>query len=82
MISRPIPEALLIQTLDFWNTSFGYASAPEGKVYRTGNSGSAWVPVPLPVNRTLTGFYLFAPSVVYAVGNSGYITRSSDSGAT
>jgi photosystem II stability/assembly factor-like uncharacterized protein len=82
LVSRPLLEPLFIQTIDFWNTGFGYTSSPSGKIYRTGNSGNAWVPVFLPVDRTLSGFYLFAPSVLYAAGNSGYITRSFDSGVT
>jgi photosystem II stability/assembly factor-like uncharacterized protein len=82
LISRPIPEPILIQTIDFWNTSYGFTSSAGGKIYRTGNSGSNWVPLSLSVNRTISGFYLFAPSVIYAAGNNGYITRSTDSGVT
>ncbi len=82
LVSRPIPEPLLIKTIDFWNTATGYASSAEGKIYRTANSGNAWAPVFLPINRTLSGFYLFSPSVLYAAGNDGYITRSFNSGVT
>lgn len=82
LLSRPIPESILIQAIDFWNTAFGYTSSANGKIYRTGNSGTAWVPLFLPVDRTLSGFYLFAPSVLYAAGNNGFITRSFDSGVT
>lgn len=82
LIGRPIPEPILIQTIDFWNTSYGFTSSAGGKIYRTGNSGSNWVPLSLSVNRTISGFYLFAPSVIYAAGNNGYITRSTDSGVT
>lgn len=82
LVSRPIPEPILIQTIDFWITSFGYTSSAGGKIYRTGNTGGNWVPLSLSVNRTISGFYLFAPSVIYAAGDNGYITRSTDSGVT
>jgi photosystem II stability/assembly factor-like uncharacterized protein len=82
LFSRPIPEPILIQTIDFWNTSYGFTSSAGGKIFRTGNSGSNWVPLSLSVNRTISGFYLFAPSVIYAAGDNGYITRSTDSGVT
>lgn len=82
VVSRPLPEPVLVQSLDFWNTSFGYSGSESGKIYRTANSGSAWIPVFTPANRNITGFYLFAPSVVYLVGSQGYISRSFDSGVT
>lgn len=80
LVSRPLPESILVQSLDFWNTSFGYTGSEGGKIYRTSNSGSAWVPVFNPVNRVISGFFMFASSVVYVAGSQGYISRSSDSG--
>ncbi len=82
LVNRPLPEPLKIETIDFWNTAFGYTSSTGGKIYRTGNTGSAWTPTFNPSGKTVKGFYLFAPSVLYAAGDQGYITRSFDSGLT
>ncbi|HSF52439.1 MAG TPA: YCF48-related protein, partial [Algoriphagus sp.] len=78
---RHLPEPILVQTLDFWNTSFGYTGSEGGKIYRTSNSGTIWVPVFNPANRVISGFFMFAPSVIYLAGSQGYISRSADSGA-
>lgn len=81
-VYSPIAEDLELIGFDFWNTRFGYVGAKAGKVFRTGNSASTWVDVSAPTTSSITGYYLFAPSVLYVTGSEGYISNAFDSEVT
>jgi len=51
-------------------------------VYRTGDAGRTWAPVPLPEQADLADLELYGSQHVWAVGEHGAVVRSTDGGAT
>jgi photosystem II stability/assembly factor-like uncharacterized protein len=65
----------------FFSPTRGGVACTNGRVLLTTDAGISWLPSEDLTNQQLFGIYLTSPDTVIAVGGSGVIVRSTNSGA-